>query len=115
VKGFTLSATPSFQTIEAGSSATYLLTLTVAGSFTPTVNLNAGSPPPDLQLNLSTTSLNPPNQATFILTDTHASGPLIPGVWHNIPVVATGGGFTRTVIVNLLVGGTRTHLPLILK
>jgi hypothetical protein len=36
-------------------------------------------------------------------------------VWHNLLVTAAGGGFTRTAAVGLLVGGTRTYLPVILK
>lgn len=115
VRGFTLSVTPSFQTIEAGSSATYLLNLTAAGDFTSTVSLTTGSPPPNLQASLSPGSLTPPGLATLILTDTHPTGPLIPGVWHNLPVTAAGGDITRTAAVGLLVGGTRTYLPVILK
>jgi hypothetical protein len=115
VQGFTLSATPSSRAIEAGSSTTYLLNLTVVGDFTATVSLTTGSPPPNLQVSLSPNSLTPPGPVTLILTDTHPSGPLIPGVWHNLLVTAAGGGFTRTAAVGLLVGGTRTYLPVILK
>jgi hypothetical protein len=115
VQGFTLNATPGFQNIQAGTSTTYLLNVTVAGSFTASVTLTPPSSLPNLQVNLSPGSFTPPGQATLTVTDTHASGPLVPGVWHNLLITGVGGGFTRTATVNLLVGGTRTYLPLILK
>lgn len=114
-QGFTVTATPTFQKIDAGGSATYFLTLTVAGNFSSTVTLNPGSLPPDLLRNLSATSLTPPGLVTITLTDTHPSGPLVPGVWHTLSVIATGGDITRTAAVDLLVGGTQTYLPTILK
>ncbi len=115
VQGFSLGAAPSFRSIQPGGSATYLLNLTVAGNFTSTVSLTTGSPPPNLQVSLSPGSLTPPGPATLTLTDTHVISPLIPGVWHNLLVTATGGGFTRTATVSLLVGGARAYLPVILK
>jgi hypothetical protein len=114
VKSFNLSAAPTSQAINAGASATYLLTLSVSGNFSSTVTLSASSPPSYLQLNLSPLSLTPPGQATLILTDTHLSEPL-PGLWHTLLITATGGGFTRTTSISLLVGATRTYLPVILK
>ncbi|GAB4462389.1 MAG: hypothetical protein Fur0044_53870 [Anaerolineae bacterium] len=116
VQGFSLSATPSFQAIDASESATYQLNLTkIASNFTSSVTLTPNSSPPNLQVSLLPGSLTPPGPATFILTDTHPSGSLVPGVWHNLLVTATGGGFTRTATVSLLVGGTRTYLPIIQK
>lgn len=115
VQGFTLSSTSPFQAIEVGASATYLLNLTLAGNFSSTVTLNAGSPPSGLQLSLSPSSLTPPEKvATLVLTDT-SGGPALPGLWHTLLVTATGGSFTRTASIDLLVGGTRIYLPLILK
>jgi hypothetical protein len=114
VQGFSLNAAPAFRSIQPGGSTTYLLNVTVAGSFTSTVSLTSGTPP-NLQVSLSPGSLTPPGQVTLTLTDTHVISPLIPGVWHNLLVTATGGGFTHTTTVSLLVGGTRNYLPLILK
>lgn len=115
VQGFALKAAPPSQAIEAGSSATYLLTLTVGGNFTSTVTLSAANSLPNLQLSLAPSSLIPPGQATLILTDTHPPGPLLPGLSHTLFVTATGGDITRITTVNLLVGGTRAYLPVILK
>jgi hypothetical protein len=114
-RGFSLSAAPSFRQIEANSSATYLLSLTVAGNFTSTITLTANSSPTGPQVDLSPGSLTPPGSVTFTLTDTHPAGHPVPGYWYNVLISATGGGFTRTTAVSLLVGGTQTYLPLILK
>jgi hypothetical protein len=115
VQGFSLSAAPTSQAIEVGASATYLLNLTLAGNFSSTVTLNAGNPPSGLQLSLSPSSLTPPEKvATLVLTDT-SGGPALPGLWHTLLVTATGGGITRTTPINLLVGGARAYLPIILK
>jgi hypothetical protein len=116
VQGFSLSASPSVRTVEAGGSTTYLLNLTVAGNFTSSVTLNATNP--ELTINLSPSSvITPPALITMTVTDQHMPmpDPLIPGEWYNIPVVVSGGGFTRTATVNLLVGGAKTYLPLIRK
>jgi len=40
---------------------------------------------------------------------------LLPGVWYTVPITGTGGGLTSTTDVNLLVGGARVYLPLIVK
>lgn len=115
VRGFSLSAAPSFRQIEANSSATYLLSLTVAGNFTSTITLTANSSPTGPQVGLSPGSLTPPGSVTLTLTDTHPAGHPVPGYWYNVLVSAIGGGITRTATVNLLVGGTDTYLPIILK
>jgi hypothetical protein len=115
VQGFTLSAAPPFQAIEASNVATYQLNLTVGGSFSSTVTLSTIGPPSGLLLSLSPGNLTPPGQATLILTDTHPAGPLLPGLWYSIPVTGAGGNVTRTTTISLLVGGARTYLPVILK
>jgi hypothetical protein len=116
VKAFTLNSTPTFHAIEAGGTATYQLNLIPSGGFSSNVTLTTISPPSGLLLSLSPGSLTPPtNSATLILTDTHSANQVIFGLWYTIPVTATGGSFTQVIPVNLLVGGTRTYLPLILK
>lgn len=112
---FTLSVTPSSQAIEAGDTTTYDVIVTAAGGFTETVTLTASNPSPSQTLSLVPTMLTPEGQALLTLTDTHPTGPLLPGLWYTVPVTATGGGLTRTATVNLLVGGTRSYLPVILK
>lgn len=113
--GFTLSAAPSFQAIESGGVATYTLEVAPVGGFTQTIGLIAASPSPSLTLSLAPAALEPPGQATLTLTDTHPGLPLLPGLWYTVPITAAGGGVTHTLNVELLVGGVRAYLPLILK
>jgi len=115
VQGFTLSATPSTQAVEPGGVATYTLTLAVNGSFSAAVTLATASPSPSLMVDLSPATVTPPGSALLTLNDTHPAGPLLPGLWHHVPITATGGGLTQRATVRLLVGGTRIYLPVILK
>jgi len=112
---FGLNIAPSTQAIEPGDTTTYDVTITVASTFTETVTLTASSPSPSQTLSLTPTAFTSEGQATLILTDTHPVGPLLPGLWYTVPVTAIGGSITRTTTVNLLVGGTRSYLPVILK
>ncbi len=73
------------------------------------------SPSPSLTLQLAPTNLTPPGQATLIVTDTHPIGPLLPSLFYQILVTGTAGSLTQTTTVNLLVGGARAYLPVILK
>lgn len=115
-ESFTLNAIPSSRVIDPGSGTTYLLKVQSSGLFTKPVTLNIANPAPAF-LNISPTSstFSPPGQVTLTVNDLHPPGQLIPGAWYAIPATASGGGFTRTITVNLLVGGTRTYLPLVLK
>ena len=129
--GFTLTATPSSRAIAPGTVATYTIGVQPLGGFTHTVTLVATSPSPSLILSLHPTAVTPSNQATLVITDTHPStgsprlrsgqagqvtgSTLLPGLWYNIPITATGGGVTQATTASLLVGGTRVYLPLATK
>ncbi len=116
VQGFSFSATPSSQAIDAGESATYQLNLTkIASNFASTVTLTPNSSPPNLQISLSPNSLTPSGLVTLILTDTHPSGLPISPVLHNLTITGVGGGFSQPATISLLVGGAKTYLPVILK
>ena len=112
---FSLAVIPEGQAIDPGAVVTYRLTLTASGNFSAPVTLITASPSPSLTLSLIPSVVTPTAQATLIVTDAHPAGPLIPGLVYNLPLTATGGGLTRTSTAILLVGGTRTYLPLILK
>jgi hypothetical protein len=115
-QGFSLSTSPSVQVIQAGDATSYTLNLQASSEFTAAITLNVTNPAPaDLNLNLFPSPITPPGQATLTITDLHAPGPLVPGAFYSLPIVATGGGVTRTTTVNLLVGGTQAYLPLIRK
>ncbi|MBE9509085.1 MAG: hypothetical protein IMY86_13695 [Chloroflexi bacterium] len=69
---------------------------------------------PSLALTLSPGAIAPGAVATLTLTDAHA-GTLRPGLWYTVPITGTGGGVTQTTHVDLLVGGTRVWLLVILR
>ncbi len=109
--GFGLSADPSSRAIDPGGVAAYTLSVQPIGGFGATVNLVAASPSPSLTLSLVPSVVTPPGQATLTITDTHVGTALLPGLWYTVLITATGGGFTQTSSVDLLVGGKRVYLP----
>jgi hypothetical protein len=104
-----LNATPSKQAIGPGGVATY--TVRLGGDFSGTVSLTATSPSPDLSLAWSQKEVTPPAQAVLVITDCHPGPILLPGLWVTIPITATGD-VVQTTSVALLVGGTRSYLPI---
>ena len=113
--GFTLSAIPTARAVAPGQTTTYTLSLQPIGSFASSVTLTVASPSPNLGLQLNPTTLTLPGQSTLTVTNTYAGPILTPGVWHTIPITATGGGVTQATSVGLLVGGARVYLPLVYK
>jgi hypothetical protein len=109
-----LTAVPPMRVINPGDVVTYTISVGSGGGFTTPVSLVTASPSPSLTLQLVPTSLVPPGQATLTVTDNHPGPVLLPGLWYNIPITATNG-ITRTTSVELLVGGARLYLPLIMK
>ena len=112
-QGFALSAQPPVQGIAPGGVATYTLSLVPLGSFSQTVTLLAASPSPSLTLSLAPAAVVPPGQSLLRISDAHAGWTTPPGLWYTVPVTATGGGYTRTLTVGLMVGGRHFYLPLI--
>jgi len=112
---FGLAANPAVQSIAPGAVAAYRLSLSSNGHFSDTVTLTGVSPSPSVTLGLSPAVVDTPGEVTLTLTDLHASGSLTSGLFYSVPITATGGGFTRTARIGLLVGGARLYLPIILK
>ena len=108
--GFALMATPSARAIAPGGTARYALSL-YPPDLPHTVALTVASPSPSLTVTLSSGTIAPGMVVT--LTISHDGSPAGQNLWHTIPVTGTGGGFTRTTRVRLLVGGTRLYLPLV--
>jgi hypothetical protein len=103
------------QAILPGQSVDY--TIHVSGVTEP-VTFSVRSidgPAPLPAVNLSTTEVTPPGQVTLTLTDQHGSGALMPGAVYDVTLDATSAGDTRTLELNLIVGGVRTGLPLIAR
>jgi len=113
--GFSLSANPVTQVISPGQVTSYTLNIVAGNAFSGTITLTAGNPSPDLNLSLSPTSFTTSGSATLTVTDTHPTGPLLPGLFYTIPLTASDGSTSRETGVSLLVGGARTYLPVVLK
>jgi len=112
--GFILTASPPSCAIAPGGVGVYTIGVRPAGGFTSTVNLVSASPSPNLSLELVPTTVVPPGWATLTITDSH-TGTLLPGVWYSVPITATFGEITQVTSVNLLVGGVRVYLPVVLR
>jgi hypothetical protein len=110
-----LTITPGTQAILAGEVATYQVAVQTDGSLSDPLALSAANPSPDLLLSFTPATVLPGQAATLTVTDTHPGLDLLPGLWHTIPVTATGSGVTLTAQARLLVGGTRVYSPVVVR
>jgi hypothetical protein len=111
--GFALQAVPSAQAVNPGGTATYALHLDPP-DLPHAVTLTVASPSPSLTVTLGSANLVPGGVVTLALADGHTGTTLMPGLWYAVPITGSGGGFTQTASVELLVGGARVYLPLTL-
>jgi hypothetical protein len=111
---FSLSIDPVSRAIDPSGVATYVISVEPSGGFSDTVSLDASSPSPDLDVDLTPDTVTLPAQVTLTITDSHPGPTLLPGQWYNVPVTATNG-LTRTTSAGLLVGGMRVYLPMVLR
>lgn len=101
-------------TVVIGPGETLSLPIEIihTGGFTETVTLETSSPAANLSASFNTPNISSPGgQAALVLNDSH-SPPMQPGQWFVVPVTATGGTIEQTTTVHVLVGGSRTYLPL---
>ena len=109
--GFAMRADPYTQFVDPGGTAHYVLRLHPS-DLPHTVTLTIDNPSPHLILALDPTTITSGATATLTVTDTHTGSVLVSGLWYTLPITGSGGGFTRTVSLDLLVGGGRMYLPL---
>jgi hypothetical protein len=81
------------------------------GGFASAVTLAATNPDPRFNLTLDPTVVTTDAEIPLVLND----GGSASNLWYQIPITATGGGFTQTLEVRLLVGGSQVYLPLIMR
>jgi hypothetical protein len=110
--GFALLPTPTAQSIEAGGSAQYVLDL-FPSDLPHAVTLTVSSLPAGLSHTLSSDTITPGTAVT--LTVTHDGSTTGLDTWQTLQITGEGGGFTLPETVELLVGGTRVALPVVLK
>ncbi len=97
---FSLTASPSTQSVQGGATTTYAVTTSATNGFSGTVNLSASGLP-----NGATASFNPPSvngSGTSQLT-VATTGSLTPGSYP-FTVTATSGSLTHSVSLTLVVG-----------
>ncbi len=115
--GFSLGVTPATQAINPGGVATYTIQVQASGNFSSPLTLTIQLPSA-LTYTVSPTTLTfPYGQAALVVTDLHTGTALLPGEWYTLAVTATSGSLTHThrASANLLVGGARVYLPLVMK
>jgi outer membrane protein assembly factor BamB len=105
---FTLDVSPVIR-VEAGGSATAVISVQSIGGFDSLVTLDVTSTSPALIAGLSQDSLIPPGEVILTLNDTHTN--LSSGLWGSVRITAAGGDSTQITNVSVLVGGTQSHLP----
>ncbi len=115
VPSFTLEVIPSAQIIHPGDVATYSIQIEPTNGFTQTVTVTATGISPDVAADLWPVTITPPGTTTLTLTDLHTEPSLMPGEWYVIPITATGGDITKTTNAILLVGGSRSYMPVIFR
>jgi len=94
---FTISATPSSQTVNRGDSTTFTVTLTSQNGFNSSVSLSASGLPSGATASFSPSSLIPTGSSTLIVS-TSASTPTGDYI---ITITASGGGVMHTAQVSL--------------
>jgi hypothetical protein len=117
VAPFSLHTNPPARAIPAANLATYAIQIEHTQGFTYPVTLEIGSSPSsDLEIDLSPSAVfDPPGgEATLTLTDLHDKS-FSSSLGYRIPITATGGGFTQTASVVLLINPKSTYLPLIIR
>lgn len=92
---FSLSVSPSTQTVQAGNTATYSLTLTSTGGFNSTVTVSFQNLPPNTRVDFNGGNSPVPFQVV--------TSPSTPAGTYTFTVVGTGGGLTRTTTAAIVV------------
>jgi hypothetical protein len=111
----TLSASPIAQAVPPGGVATYQVQASPPDSFTYTLALTVTHPYTHLIVSLVPATITSSQVATLTVADTHTGTSLLPGLWHTLVLTAAGGDLALSTQVNLLVGGVRVYLPLVVS
>jgi hypothetical protein len=97
--GFSISATPSSQTVTRPNSATYTVTVTALNGFTGTVTFSARGLPSGATASFSPTSVVGGGTSTLTIRTTTSTST---GTF-NVRIRGTSGGTTHSVTVQLIV------------
>jgi hypothetical protein len=98
VANFSVSASPSSQTVRRGSTASYSVTVTWTPGFTSTVNLSVSGLP-----KRTNASFNPPSLSAGTSTLTISANRPAPVGSYTLTITGAGGGLTNSTKVNLTI------------
>jgi hypothetical protein len=105
---FTLSASPSSQSVTAGSTANYTVTVTPQNGFTGTVNLTVSGEPSGWTPTLSPTSISGGSGSSTLQVATTSSA--TPGTY-TLTVKGTSGSLVQTASIPLTVNSQSGSAP----
>jgi hypothetical protein len=101
---FTISATPSSQTISRGSSTTYSVTVGSVNSFNSSVSLSVSGCPPGSTCRLNPSSVTPPPNGTATSTlSVSTSRRRTPTGTYTLTIIGTSGSLSHSTSVGLTV------------
>jgi len=104
---FSISATPSSQTVTQGNSTTYTVNLTSVNGFNSSVSFSVTSSlPSGVTYSFSSTSVTPTGSSTLTITTSSST----PANTYTITIQGTGGGKTHTYDVTLVVQSNASAL-----
>lgn len=96
---FTIAATPASQTVSAGGSASYTISLTAQNGYATSVNLSASGLPAGATAVFSQPSLTPTNSSSLSISTAAST----PAGSYTVTVTGTDGTLTHTTSVTLVV------------
>jgi hypothetical protein len=100
VPDFSIAATPTTQTVCAGTSTTYTINLSAISGYTGSVSLSASGNPAGTSVAFSPSSVAPTGSSTMTVSGTAAPGT------YTITVTGTDGTLTHTTNVTYIVTAT---------
>jgi uncharacterized repeat protein (TIGR01451 family) len=100
---YTLTATPSTQTVAPGGNISYTVNVTPSGGFTGSVNLSASGLPTGASASFNPTPVNITDTSAKTSTMTVTTSASTPVGTYQITVTATNGSLQHTAIVSLRV------------
>ena len=99
VADFTISASPSSQTVSRGSQTTYTVTIAPSGPFTATVNFSVTGLPARTSASFKPTSIVGSGNSTLTVS---VKRPAATGIYP-LTITGTGGGATHSANVSLVI------------
>ena len=98
-QNFTLSASPASQTVSAGSSTSYHVTVTASGGFASTVNFSVSGLPRHAQASFHPSSVTGSGSSTLTVSTSGRT----PSGTYTLTLTGTGGNLQRRTSVSLTV------------